>query len=678
MRRQNLCAILFPLICMVCVSEVCSQTTGNVPLNASTSRFEQLFDDIILKTERREAFSEVKERIMSFSALEDMKKLRSEFTASSTPTELYFALVKLSNARRDRHLRVSPADGGLSVPQPPDGIAPIHVLPDLSDVENPVFFVAAVGRGYPSVEPGDVVAGVNGRSMAEYVKEFTHWVTHSTLHGLYWRMAFELPRRAPNVPLTLYSEQLDLTLERPAGERYSISLPYCSGCGVWGLGRPDYSAFAEVMRRENFIVRLDRNRRIVLLDWRDFEYSLIQDMIDLMAFAARERILDYDMIIDVTSSSGGSRGAYAIQRLVDRPFRTTFGNVRLSDAGRARIERYRNREPVAGARDVFGLNLSRSWLIDWARTDAMQAIRRGDEYTPPVPFKLAHLPKDSDGILQPAPVHFSGRVVIINGGVWGGSHLDQFVAMFADNDLAEFIGMPTGGYSNTWEHEETLYLPGTTHPLVEFMWSIGHTIRPNGEVLEGNPAQPDIYIPLKRENYREYYQILLDTAIDALDGDGLYPYGLAILSGDGQQGAAGSVLADSLGVKVRDQLGDPLPGASVTFTVTAGDGALSAATATTDMDGRAAVALTLGSQSGTNIVVATVSGLQPVTFTAIATERADFDGDGNVGFSDFVQFAGKFGLSEGDEGYDARFDLDGNGAIGFSDFLIFAGAFGNA
>lgn len=676
MRRRLLCVIPLAVNCLLSVTIAHSQSAGDVPLEASTSQLKHLFDDIIRKTERREAFSDVKERIMSFSALEDMKKLHSEFAGASTVSELYYALVKLSNARRDRHLRVSPVDGGLSVPQPSGGLAPIHVLPDLSDVANPVFFVAAVGRGYPSVKPGDVVVGVNGRSMAEYVKEFTHWVTHSTLHGLYWRMAFELPRRAPNVPLTLYSEQLDLTLERPTGERYSVSLPYCSGCGVWGLDGPDYREFTEVMRRENFIVRLDRNRRIILLDWRDFEYSLIQDMIDLMAFAAQERILDYDMIIDVTYSSGGSRGAYAIQRLVDKPFRTTFGNVRLSDAGKTFIEWYRDREPDRNAPDIFGLNLSRSWLIDWARTDATEAIRRGDEYTPAVPFKLAHLPKDSDGILQTAPVHFRGRVVIVNGGVWGGSHLDQFVAMFADNDLAVVAGMPTGGFSNTWEHEEILYLPGTTRPLVEFMWSIGHTIRPNGEDLEGNPAQPDVYIPLTRENHREYYRILLDTAINALDGDGLYPYGLAILSGDAQQGAAGSVLADSLGVQVRDQLSDPLPGATVTFTVTAGDGMLSATTVTTDENGRASAALTLGDQPGTNRVVATVANLDPVTFTAIATSRADFDGDGTVGFSDFVQFAGKFGLGEGDEGYDARFDLDGNGAIVFSDFLIFAAVFG--
>ena len=38
----------------------------------------------------------------------------------------------------------------------------------------------------------------------------------------------------------------------------------------------------------------------------------------------------------------------------------------------------------------------------------------------------------------------------------------------------------------------------------------------------------------------------------------------------------------------------------------------------------------------------------------------------------------QFGLSEDNEGYDARFDLDGNGTIGLADFLIFANAFGKA
>lgn len=60
-----------------------------------------------------------------------------------------------------------------------------------------------------------------------------------------------------------------------------------------------------------------------------------------------------------------------------------------------------------------------------------------------------------------------------------------------------------------------------------------------------------------------------------------------------------------------------------------------------------------------------------------ATRSPDFDGDGTVGFPDFLAFAGSFGTSQGDARYEARYDLDGNGSVGFSDFLIFAGAFGS-
>ena len=54
----------------------------------------------------------------------------------------------------------------------------------------------------------------------------------------------------------------------------------------------------------------------------------------------------------------------------------------------------------------------------------------------------------------------------------------------------------------------------------------------------------------------------------------------------------------------------------------------------------------------------------------------DFDGSGVVDFTDFLQFAGKFGARQGDERYESQFDLDGDGEVGFGDFLIFAGSFG--
>ena len=56
---------------------------------------------------------------------------------------------------------------------------------------------------------------------------------------------------------------------------------------------------------------------------------------------------------------------------------------------------------------------------------------------------------------------------------------------------------------------------------------------------------------------------------------------------------------------------------------------------------------------------------------------ADFDGDGAVGFTDFLVFVGSFDTRVGDGAFDARLDLDGNGTIDFTDFLSFSGAFGS-
>ena len=68
----------------------------------------------------------------------------------------------------------------------------------------------------------------------------------------------------------------------------------------------------------------------------------------------------------------------------------------------------------------------------------------------------------------------------------------------------------------------------------------------------------------------------------------------------------------------------------------------------------------------------------PDTGTPGVVLTADFDGSGQVDFSDFLLFAGGYGILGSDLWFDPRFDLDGNHQVGFSDFLIFAGIFGRA
>ena len=58
---------------------------------------------------------------------------------------------------------------------------------------------------------------------------------------------------------------------------------------------------------------------------------MIPDVNELMTMAQQNDWLDFNIIIDGTRSRGGSAGAYAMQRITSIPFKTTFGNLRISD-----------------------------------------------------------------------------------------------------------------------------------------------------------------------------------------------------------------------------------------------------------------------------------------------------------------------------------------------------------
>ena len=63
---------------------------------------------------------------------------------------------------------------------------------------------------------------------------------------------------------------------------------------------------------------------------------------------------------------------------------------------------------------------------------------------------------------------------------------------------------------------------------------------------------------------------------------------------------------------------------------------------------------------------------QPVA----AQNNADFDGDGTVGFADFLAFAGHtLAPSQGDGRYQAKYDLNSDGMIDIQDFISFTVSF---
>ena len=102
----------------------------------------------------------------------------------------------------------------------------------------------------------------------------------------------------------------------------------------------------------------------------------------------------------------------------------------------------------------------------------------------------------------------------------------------------------------------------------------------------------------------------------------------------------------------------------------AGDQAVTSVNTSADQDVSIQVFGSRSGQSETGMLTARVE-LQVSTAPC-----PDFDGDGVVGISDFLEFVNHFGTSRGDAGYDAKYDLDENDVIGISDFLIFVNEFG--
>ena len=122
----------------------------------------------------------------------------------------------------------------------------------------------------------------------------------------------------------------------------------------------------------------------------------------------------------------------------------------------------------------------------------------------------------------------------------------------------------------------------------------------------------------------------------------------------------------------------------VKFEIVDGEGTLSVVE-TTAKGGIATVRLVSG-VPGTVTVQASVANAELATVsvnvkTSVSPElirASDFNGDGKVEFSDFLDFVSHFGKGAGDADYESKFDLDGDQLVGFNDFLLFVQSFGQS
>jgi hypothetical protein len=164
MRRSVMSSVVVLGALALCPAPASAQGVG------TPEQRDELFAELRAKVFAREAFSPVKERILGLDVGAAMDAVAPDFTAAASESDLFYALVKLSNARKDRHLSVDVVPGGLEVPGYEDELhAPIYFAPDYGTPGEYGVFVADLDAGFfaggdfervPAV--GDAVVSVNG------------------------------------------------------------------------------------------------------------------------------------------------------------------------------------------------------------------------------------------------------------------------------------------------------------------------------------------------------------------------------------------------------------------------------------------------------------------------------------------------------------------------------------
>lgn len=129
--------------------------------------------------------------------------------------------------------------------------------------------------------------------------------------------------------------------------------------------------------------------------------------------------------------------------------------------------------------------------------------------------------------------------------------------------------------------------------LVEATWTLGpeagpQTLTASAASLSGSPAEVHA------------------TATAAA------PASIEKRSGDGQQAPVGATLPEPVVVRVTDAFGNPVPGVTVSWVVTAGAGSADPLTGITDADGTASTRWTLGPGGGEQALTAVAAGMSAV------------------------------------------------------------------
>ena len=439
----------------------------------------------------------------------ELEKAHRRFLAAKTKGDVYYALLSLKNSYHDMHCR-------LTVPEPlePQGETlelPLKIRPARRGSK--LEFVVEWSR-LPGVEKGFVLERYDGRTPEEALAAFTEWEEGSSPERREFEFARWLtvrdPKNAPPpepraVELILRDEQRrrDATAraefsERRRGSAGPAAEPQLRDDADYAGWTPDfiglnYRVYADtatgtlVLRDYSFYYELTAPElwnRMRLLSYKTEPIwerggSQLRDDLERVDL---ERLGDYlksmnprfgRLLIDVRENGGGPIAQRLTELVADKPYKATWSVTVLTPLLR-RDKEFRAaayHHPESGKEAM-----------------TLRELDSGAERSSPHAFICkteACGPREGDGKPSALGLHYKTALLT---GPYCISSCDQFAAVFLDNGFGEVVGLPPAGASSPTRADARLKLAdGETFSMT---FSFGVTYRPNGEVLEGNPARP--------------------------------------------------------------------------------------------------------------------------------------------------------------------------------------------
>ena len=495
-------------------SALAPNSRGAPDYSGTARQRKELFEGLLRDTLAWEAFSPRKNKTLELDFAVQAEELRRAFLKADKELLLYNVLLHFSNLRCNHALRPRLLDDGLRL--------------DRDHQELPVRFGVGEGSGsdfrlfirdhdvdirrklntisprITSVEAGDVLVDINGSEVPDVLAGMQPFLSYSTTRQLWSEFARCLSLKRHDLGHRMFKKDVTFGLQKANGKGYRLRVSFIDETHTidWAVNwdRHHYSGFERALQTPSFDVYLPSGgvaAEALIVEGREFTDDTGEDVDKLRTWAVAQGVLHYNVVFDLSAARGSVVPWTLLQTLVDQPVLVTQATLRLSDVTPSLISRLlRSASPAL-----------KTWLVDVVRP----AQERGVDMVGPVPYGMV-LPPDTEGILDPAEVHFTGgRSALIAAS--SSPAVNHLAAMWVDNGLGASHGVAPFGCANAWQWRAPISLPRSDRPLVDFLWNVGHVIRPNGEVLEGNPPQPTDPVPVTAGNFQSWHSKLVDQAL---------------------------------------------------------------------------------------------------------------------------------------------------------------------